>query len=92
MGIQDTDRVDAATTRDGWTILTIHHYESWEPVAQCEVQLRQKLQTYERFINSARYLMRFSETPVRIELSCTEAPPATIRKICSRWSVTILEP
>lgn len=92
MGIQDTDRVDAATTRDGWTILTIHHYESWTPVSLRETQLRQKLQTYERFLNSARYLMRFSESPVRIELSCTEAPPEAIRQICKRWSVTILEP
>lgn len=92
MSLQDTERVDAATTRDGWTVLTIHHFDDWQPLAEREDQLRKKLHTYERFINSSRYLIRFSERPVRIELSCIDAPPDEIRAICRRWSVRILEP
>lgn len=92
MSLDHPKRVDAATTRDGWTILTIHHFEDWTPLPLRVEQLREKLGTYERFITTPQYLMRFSERPVRIELSTASEVPETIRRICQSWSVTILEP
>lgn len=92
MSLTTTDRVDAALTRDGWTILAIHHFESWDPVDQRSEELHKKLLTYERFIQSPRYLLAFSERPVAIELNCVEPPPEQIRKLCRRWGIRILAP
>lgn len=92
MSLDHPKRVDAATTRDGWTVLTIHHFEDWAPVEIRHEQLQEKLRTYEGFITTPRYLLRLSERPVRIELSTSSKVPDRIRALCRNWAVKILEP
>lgn len=92
MSLTRTDRVDAALTRDGWTILAINHFESWEPIDQRGEELHKKLLTYERFIQSPRYLLAFAERSVAIELNCVEMPPPQIQTLCRRWGIRILAP
>lgn len=90
MSLERTDTVDAVTVRDGWAVLSIHHFEAWEaPDAQVEL-LRLKLDTYFEHVRDARYLAAFHQLPARIELVCRDAPPELVLALCARFGVAVL--
>lgn len=92
MALSNTEIIDAATCLDGWTVLRIHQFEEWAPVDERLEELHRKMQTYEAFLLSQRYEMRYADYPVRIELVTNEAAPEEIRGLCARWGIELLEP
>ena len=89
MSVERHDVIDAASTRDGWAVLTIHQFDAWEPVDERSEQLRAKLQTYERFVLSNSYQMHFCRFPVRIEIVSVDPLPQEIQAICRQWGVVV---
>lgn len=92
MALERTDIIDAATCLDGWTVLRIHQFEDWEPVDRRIEELHLKMQTYEAFLLSQRYEMRYADYPVRIELITNNPAPHEVRGLCARWGIHLLEP
>lgn len=90
MGISRTQTVDASVVRDGWAILTIHHFDDWEDSAELAEQLRAKIAHYLEHISSPHFLERAHRLPARIELSCADPPPAEILTLCEMSGVTVL--
>ena len=90
MSVSNVDVVDAATLRDGYAVLSIFHFESWEPLGERIEQLRQKLATYEVFIGQPRFLMHFYAAPIRFELVSMEDPPEQVLEICRDYGVTVV--
>ena len=68
MSLERSDSVDAVVVREGWVVLSIHHFEPWDrPEEQLE-QLRRKLGACFESAKSARYLAAFHQLPARVEL------------------------
>lgn len=90
MGISRTQTVDASVVRDGWAILTIHHFDDWEEAGELAEQLRSKIAHYLEHIRSPRFQERAHRLPTRIELSCVEPPPDEILALCESYGLTVL--
>ena len=68
MSISRTGTIDAVTIRDGWVVLTIHQFEEWGDVESAVEEFRQKLLTYELFVESPRFQIPFHTLPARVVL------------------------
>ncbi len=90
MGISRTQTVDASVVRDGWAVLTIHHFGDWEDADELAEQLRAKIAHYLDHVRSPHFLERAHRLPTRIELSCAEPPPVEIGAICETYGVAVL--
>lgn len=92
MSLYDTERIDAAHVRDGWAVLSIYHFDEWKNSDEMEMFLRAKLETYDAFINSVRFLHSYYMAPVSIELQVSEIAPPAIRRLCADRGVMLLDP
>lgn len=90
MSLERTETVDASVIRDGWAVLTIHHFGEWDDVDEQIENLRRKIAHYLDHIQSPAFLERAHRIPVRIELVCTEEPPAPVEAVCIAYGVTVL--
>ncbi len=89
MSVERSSAVDAAHVRDGWVVLTIYQFESWEPVDDRVEELRQKLDTYEEFVGDPRFQMHFHRLPARVELVSSDEPPAVVLETCASRGVVV---
>lgn len=92
MGLQHDDRIDAMSTRDGWAVLTMHHFDTWAPVEEKCAWLLKKYRAYVRFLDHRAWLARFADAPPRIELITNERVPMEVREICTRLNIALAEP
>lgn len=91
MSLERTETVDASVIRDGWAILTIHHFGEWDDLdGQIEL-LRRKIGHYLEFVESPAFLERAHRVPVRIELVCADPPPPPVEAVCLAYGVTVLD-
>lgn len=92
MSLYDTERIDAAYVKSGWATLSIYHFDEWKNADEMEMLLRAKLDTYDAFINSVRFLHSYYMAPVMIELQVSEIAPPAIRRLCADRGVMLLDP
>lgn len=89
MSLERSDSVDAVVVREGWVVLSIHHFEPWDrPEEQLE-QLRRKLGACFESAKSARYLAAFHQLPARVELVSRDTPPPEALALCARFGVVV---
>jgi hypothetical protein len=89
MSIERTETVDASVVRDGWAVLSIHHFGDWDELEELAESLRRKLLHYLEFVESPTFLERAHRMPARIELVCASPPPAEIVAMCETYGVRI---
>jgi hypothetical protein len=89
MSIERTETVDASVVRDGWAVLSIHHFGDWDELEDLVENLRRKLLHYLDFVESPLFLERAHRMPTRIELVCASPPPSEIISVCETYGVTI---
>lgn len=89
MSIERTDTVDANVVRDGWAVLSIHHFGDWDEFGDLVEDLRRKLIHYFEFIESPQFLERAHRMPAKIELVCASEPPPEVAALCETYGVII---
>lgn len=89
MSLERHDHVDACGLRDGWVVISIHHFDTWHPVEDRIELLRAKIETCLRWITSPAFQARWYRTPVRIELVGVEPLPDEASDLCREHGVIV---
>ena len=91
MSVTRADVIDAVTVRDGWAVLSIHHFEDWDEVEEPEEAMRRKLETYFDYVAGPRFQQRLHRVPARVELVSLDPVPEGVRELCASHGVEISE-
>ena len=92
MGLQHTNIVDSTAMRDGWAVLTIHHFDTWEPAEEKLQWLHKKFQHYLKHLQQPAWLNRFADAPTRIELVGSEPATEDIAQLCRILDIHLITP
>lgn len=84
--MSETNRIDAVLkSPEGEIVLMISEHRDWRIYSEMREQLRQKISTYIKFINSDRYRGRFGMTTAKIILMTNSEPTNEIKQDLIRY-------
>lgn len=92
MGLQHPDAIDAFSSREGWAVLTIHHFDVWDPAEEKLTWIQKKHRTYIKFLDHPAWLQRYGDTPPKIELISNERAPSEVIELCKRLGIFLKHP
>lgn len=87
MSLERITTIDAAGVRDGVVVLSIYHFDDWDPVDERVEQLRAKLDAYAVFVRSARFRQTFDTLPAVVELVSRDPVPEDAADLCASFGV-----